>query len=137
MSQPLITIFILLAAYQFKHWLADYRFQTPYMLRKGEGGLTWICPLAAHALVHAFLTLLIVVGVAVWRHMAGESYPLFWAFLPAVDFLIHFIVDRIKAAPSLGGRSDAPAQPQFRRALGADQMAHHLTHYTIIFLLIY
>ncbi|HEV7376315.1 MAG TPA: hypothetical protein VGN95_16490 [Pyrinomonadaceae bacterium] len=129
------TLFFLLAIYQLKHWLADYRFQTAYMLRKGAGGFDWILPLTAHASVHAFLTLLIVAGAAVGRILAGSSYPLLWVALPFFDFLIHFVVDRIKAAPSLGGRWQ-PSQPQFWRALGADQMAHHLTHYTIIFLLV-
>jgi hypothetical protein len=132
MSNQIVALLII---FQLKHWLVDYRFQTPYMLRKGAGGLAWVWPLTAHASVHAFLTLLIVAGVAVCRLLTGEPYPLLWAVLPIFDLLIHFIVDRIKAAPSLGGRWN-PSQPQFWRALGADQMAHHLTHYAIIFFLL-
>lgn len=51
--------------------------------------------------------------------------------LSLADFIIHFTVDRIKASPNLGGRFN-PTQPYFWWALGADQMAHHLTNYLFI-----
>jgi hypothetical protein len=118
------TTLLLLCAYQLKHFFADYPLQTPYMLRKFESGRTWILPLAAHAGVHAGATLLIALCV---------RPSMFW--LALVDFVVHFIVDRIKASPSLLGRFK-PNQPYFWWALGADQMAHHLTHYGILFLLL-
>jgi hypothetical protein len=117
-------IFTLLAVYQMKHFLSDFPLQRPYMLRKFMGGTAWILPLAAHAGVHAAFTLAITLVVR----------PALW-WLCLLDFTVHFIVDRIKAAPTWGGRWK-PEQPYFWWALGADQMMHHLTHYLIIWNLV-
>ena len=93
----------------------------------------WIQPLAAHAGVHAIATFLIayvVLDLVYWLD------NLFFATLFAIlDFVIHFTVDRIKASPNLGGRFN-PTQPYFWWALGADQMAHHLTHYLFIAIIV-
>lgn len=157
-------IFFLLVIFQIKHFLADFPFQTPYMLGKFKGGREWIRPLAAHAYVHAFFTLLICLFYL--------NRPSALAFgLAALDFAVHFIVDRVKAAPSLAGRwkvlsasefallstqhgpfrIDRMCSPKitsaecdalkrgnkyFWWALGVDQMAHHLTHYFIIWRLL-
>jgi hypothetical protein len=128
MNVNLYALLALLAAFQVKHFLCDYPLQRPYMLRKGAVGwnwtsrnnLNWILPLAAHAGVHALATLLIALVV---------NPRLGW--LSILDFVVHFVVDRVKASPQLGGRW-TPAQPYFWWALGGDQMAHHLTHYAII-----
>jgi hypothetical protein len=132
-------IFILLVVYQLKYWLCDYSLQRSYMLRKFEGGTTWILPLCAHAGVHAAFTLFVGSLWAIWKVYAGFAPSTFYtrlAFaLAALDFVVHFTVDRMKAAPTWGGRWK-PNQPYFWWALGADQAAHHLTHYFIIFCLI-
>lgn len=136
MTPTLIFVFGLLALFQFKHWLCDYRFQTAYMLGKGKAGRDWIKPLAAHAGVHAYATLLCVVIFQIAAFLTfGLLTPAWLMLLPAADFVVHFAVDRLKAAPTLGGRW-TPAQPQFWQALGADQAAHHLTHYAFIALLV-
>jgi hypothetical protein len=124
-------ILILLVAFQLKHFLADYPLQTPYMLGKFKGGKEWILPLSAHSCIHAVFTLLICVGYTVYR---GEASKLVW-MLPIADYVVHFIVDRVKASPNLLGRFK-PHQPYFWWALGADQAAHHLTHYVIIAILV-
>lgn len=117
-------IFILLVMFQLKHFVCDYPLQTPYMLGKMQR-IDWVKPLAAHAGVHSLftfcITLIFVPSIAIYLALA--------------DFVIHFIVDRIKASPDLGGRFK-PDQPYFWWALGADQMAHHLTHYVFIYLII-
>lgn len=118
------TVFSLLALFQLKHWLCDYPLQRPYMLKKFRGGSEWVLPLAAHAGVHGGFTLAIALLVS----------PALW-WLSLVDFTVHFAVDRIKAAPTWGGRWK-PNQPYFWWALGADQAAHHLTHYFVIFCLL-
>ena len=122
----LTTIFLLLVLFQLKHFIADYPLQTQYMLGKTKA-TGWINPLAAHAAVHAWFTFLIILFVS------PDNYLLY--LLALVDFVIHFTVDRIKASPKLGGRFN-PTQPYFWWALGADQMAHHLTHYVFIYILI-
>lgn len=128
----MLEIFILLIVFQLKHFIADYPLQTAYMLGK-MNATGWIKPLAAHALVHALGTALITViffNPAYW-----VDTVLLATVLGTIDFIIHFTVDRIKASPNLGGRW-SPTQPYFWWALGADQMAHHLTHYMFIAIII-
>lgn len=118
-------IWLLLLAFQLKHWLCDYPLQRQWMLRKGAA-TGWARPLAAHAAVHAAGTFLI--GVAY-----GYSTIAFGiiVLLSVLDGAVHFVVDRIKAAPTLGGRWK-PDRPYFWWALGADQAAHHVMNYVII-----
>jgi Protein of unknown function (DUF3307) len=144
-------IFILLLVFQVKHFLADFPLQTPWMIGKFKGGKEWIAPLAAHAGVHAFFTLVIA---AVFRPQGS------WCLLfgvAALDFVVHFTMDRIKASPYLLGRfkalsaaeyialqSKGPAEREaklksntyFWVSLGIDQMVHHVTHYAIIYILL-
>jgi len=126
-------IFILLTLFQLKHFLADYPLQTPYMLGKMKA-TGWIKPLAAHATIHACITAIIVLWYFILLGQPTLAVIL-TPLLALLDFTIHFIVDRIKASPNLGGKFN-PSQPYFWWALGADQMAHHLTHYLIIFILV-
>ena len=114
-------VFLLLVLFQIKHFICDYPLQTPYMLGK-MGKTNWIKPLAAHAGVHAIGTFIVVLAVT--------FSPIAVVFALA-DFVLHFIVDRIKASPDLGGRWK-PDQSYFWWALGADQMAHHLLNYLFI-----
>lgn len=121
----------LLVVFQVKHWLCDFPLQTPYMLGKGKTDTDWVNPLTAHAGVHALGTF-IVAACFLW----GEPRIGLFAVLPACfDFWSHFVIDRIKAAPSLGGRWK-PSDPKFWWALGADQAAHHLVGFGIIFYLL-
>lgn len=119
------SIFFLLVAFQVKHFLCDYPFQTPYMLGKFKGGTEWVLPLVAHAGVHALGTF------AISLYFMGLGAVL----LALLDFAVHFTVDRIKASPTMGGRWKMDSR-YFWWALGADQGAHHLTHYAIIAILI-
>jgi hypothetical protein len=120
-----MNLWTLLVIYQLKHFLADFPLQGQYMLGKFKGGTEWVLPLGAHALVHLLFTAAIV--------LACGRPELLW--LASLDFGVHFCVDRLKASPRLGGRWK-PTQPYFWWALGADQMAHHLTHYFIIWRLL-
>lgn len=127
------SIIILLVAYQIKHWLADYPLQTQYMLKKGGEGWSWILPLTAHASVHALGTLIIA---ATATSLANLDHSLsFVISLAALDFVIHFTMDRIKADKKLLGRFPFPTTAFFC-SLGFDQAVHHLTHYLIIYLLV-
>ncbi len=120
---PLNEIFALLVLYQLKHYVADFPLQGEYMLGKFKK-VGWVLPLTAHCIVHAGFTLAIVSVVN----------PSLW-WLAVFDFVVHFIMDRIKASPDLLGQW-SPAESQFWYALGLDQMVHHLTHYVIIWTLI-
>src|SRR5210317_2218207 len=112
----MIELFTLLILFQIKHFLCDYPLQTAYMLGKANTK-GWILPLATHAGVHALFTFIIVI-VAFQPPYFLDTIVL-GVILALVDFIVHFIVDRIKASPSLGGRFK-PSQPYFWWALGAD-----------------
>jgi uncharacterized protein DUF3307 len=162
-------IYILLLVYQIKHFVCDFPLQTEYMLGKFKKYPDFILPLLEHSATHALATFLIASVVK-----PGSA---FW--LAMLDMTVHFIVDRIKASPNLGGRfrpldkigmanclqllkgvplstiypletpkeelrpwleftalRDVKSNTYFWWALGADQFAHHITHYFIIWRLL-
>ncbi|MEM8937134.1 MAG: DUF3307 domain-containing protein [Pseudomonadota bacterium] len=115
-------VFALLVLFQLKHLVGDYVCQTRWMVSgKSKSGFGFIGPLSVHALIHAGLTLMIVVIVdrSLW-------------YLAAFDFAIHFVLDRIKSSPRLLGRFTDMSRRSFWVPFGIDQFAHHLTHYAII-----
>jgi len=153
-------LFILLVSAQFKHFIADYPLQTPWMLGKFKSGWDFVLPLIVHSGIHGAFTLAMALIVA----------PSMW-WLCFVDMGIHFGMDRLKAGPKYLGRykalsakefgnilsysvdgkgvewtcsSDAfnKFQKQFKDntyfwwSLGLDQMVHHLTDLGIVFALI-
>lgn len=129
-------IYLLLILYQIKHFICDYPLQTSYMLKKFSKFPDFVLPLLAHAGVHSLATFLICAPFGLQRA----------SILALIDGTVHFIIDRLKASPSLGGKFEAltkdtyltstleqkKSNRYFWWALGADQMAHHLTHYFII-----
>lgn len=116
---------LLLCVFEAKHWLADFLLQGRYMLGKGRAGWSWILPLTAHATVHAGFTL------AICWYMDRSLWP-----LAVLDGASHFVIDRIKAGPRWLGRFNDTRKPAFWWALGADQAAHHLVHYYIVYRLV-
>jgi Protein of unknown function (DUF3307) len=106
-------VIIQFIAWQIKHFICDFPLQNNYMLGKFKPFPFYILPLFQHSAVHAF-------GTA-WL-CALFNWPLWFI---AFDLVTHFIIDRIKASPSLGGRWK-PSDKYFWWALGADQMAHQL-----------
>lgn len=161
----LTSALVLLIVYQLKHFFADYPLQGAYMLGKFKPGWDFLGPLSAHCLVHAAMTFFIsyvyfltVYGLNryVFLPVAGMSL-----ILAALDFIVHFGMDRIKASPKWLGRYKALAASEFPSialaaatgnpaatqrlrdnvyfwwALGLDQMVHHLTHYAVIVILLH
>lgn len=130
-------IYLLLVIYQLKHFLADYPLQTKFMLGKFLPFPKFILPLASHGLVHGIFTFLIAL-----YFKPCQTALLFGA----VDMVVHCGVDFVKANPTLGGKfkpltkdtylaatpDQVKSNTYFWWALGADQMAHHLTHYALI-----
>lgn len=125
----LFEIFVLLILFQVKHYIVDFVIQIndPNSMRKFDH-TGWIGPLAKHAGDHALVTGLIV-------SIATQSWLLTVA-LAAFDFVVHFTMDRIKASPHMLARYKYP-EPVYWYSLGLDQSVHHLTHYAIIFSIIY
>lgn len=99
-------IFLLLILFQIKHGLCDFPFQTPYMLQKFKDK-GWVLPLSAHAGTHALGTFLIL-------NLIPVRVPFEWTLILALfDFVVHFIVDRIKASPKLLGRYQVLSENYF------------------------
>lgn len=150
----MITLFVLLLAFQLKHFFADYPLQNRWMVGKFKKK-GWVLPLGAHAAVHALFTFVIALFVAPWT--VAVVCALF-------DATVHFVMDRIKASPDMLGRYKAisarewpeiqselngknlvrraiaidklKSNTYFWWALGLDQLVHHLTHYAVIWFLL-
>jgi hypothetical protein len=114
--------FYLLVLFEIKHFLADFPLQREYMLRKQLPGWEFMVPLSVHCSIHAIMTLAIVLSV-------GAQ---FW-WLAALDFVVHFVMDRIKSGPRYLGRFHDLNRPAFWNCLGFDQMVHHLTSFFIVY----
>lgn len=156
-------IWILLIVYQIKHFVADYPLQIPYMLGKFKPYPAFILPLLAHTAVHGLFTFLIAlcfksVGVAIALGLADMGIHFLVDRVKASpDLLGRFqalskkefleIMDNMKYYSQFPGTTTTmQTKPQceaklksnvyFWWALGIDQMAHHLTHYAIIAILV-
>ena len=139
MTQTVIEVFILIVAFQLKHYIADYilQFRIKDAIKKfdAEG---WIKPLSIHAFHHFGGTFTISTLYLGYCEFCPYSLY-FWTLVMSVsilDFVAHFTIDRLKASPNIGGRFHYPTKEYFQ-IMGLDQMAHHLTHYLITFALIY
>lgn len=127
--EDIIFIFVLLCIYQLKHFISDYPLQIPFMLGKFKPDWSFVKPLSAHAGVHAWFTYCISL-VVLLKVPGGFVIALGFSLF---DFVIHFLMDRIKAGPKYLGRFNDMQKPYFWWALGLDQMVHHFTHYFIIY----
>lgn len=113
-----VELFItLIIFFHVKHFFADFVFQNVWMLQKSRPGWDFVPPLAIHCSVHALITLAVALYLA----------PIYW-WLCVVDFVIHFVMDRIKAGPRYLGRFHDIRGKAFWVTFGFDQMVHHLTH---------
>ena len=117
--QSLIIVYV---AFATKQLVCDFLLQTSWMAKGKCRQSGWVRPLLAHAGTHAMGTLLICLAAAP---------ALFW--LAIVDFVVHAGIDRTKA---LATERMAINEPRFWWALGTDQMAHQLTHFTYVLALL-
>ena len=136
----LLLLFTVLVIFQVAHYLADFPLQNEYHLGKFNKE-NWIYPLAAHVHIHSLL-----MGISF--HISGLialtldyniSMPLLVSLsclIYLVNFVSHFVVDRIKASPSLGGRWKYPSKAYFN-ALGFDQMIHEIFNYGYVVIFFY
>lgn len=111
----------LLVWLQVKHFVADYLLQSPWIIAgKGHfdrpGGYV-------HAAVH-------VLGTAPALLYIGLDASIV-ALLLAGEFLVHFLVDHVKAVLARA-RPQSPNSARFWAWHGADQLAHHLTYSAIL-----
>lgn len=106
-----------------KHLVADYLLQSAAMVAGKDGRRHWLRPLSLHAAIHAACTLLIVLPVQ----------PALWWLAP-LDLAIHGAIDRTKSV--IGGHGGwRPEESRFWWLHGADQAAHHLTHFFYVLVL--
>ncbi len=114
-------ILVLMAGLLIKHFLADFQFQTLWMVKnKGvyghPGGL-------AHAGTHAGLSLPVL--------LIGGIPPMLALAVCAGEFVIHYHVDFIKEIE--GRRQDVSMHEKGYWVLfGMDQLAHQLTYVLMI-----
>jgi len=114
------TVFILLALFGIKHFIADFLMQYDYMLRdKGIYGATGGIH---HAATHASWTFLILIPF-----VTNADQLL---ILPLFDFIAHYRIDWAKQQLNRGLTA---ADRKFWIWLGADQALHYLTYVGIIY----
>lgn len=114
-----------LVALQIKHCLADFVWQSPWMI---AGKAKYAHPGGvAHAGVHSVITGAILVGFGL---PIGASVA-----VAICEFVVHYHIDYIKAltARRLGL---GPNDPRFWSHLGFDQLAHQLTYLAIVAVLV-
>ena len=114
-----MTVFILLALFGIKHFIADFAMQYDYMLR--EKGIYGTTGGLHHAIVHASFTFLILVFFC---SDANDIIALSFA-----DFVLHYHIDYVKQKLN---KELTTADRQFWVWLGADQALHYLTYIGII-----
>ena len=112
------TVIILLVLFGIKHFLADFLWQFPYMVRdKGQYGAPGGC---THASVHGILTFFVVIGFV--RPEDAVTIAL-------IDSAVHYHIDWAKTNLSAGlGIEDR----RFWIWFGLDQTLHYLTYIAII-----
>lgn len=135
----IIELMVLLVAFQFKHYIVDYitQFNNDDHYKKFQKH-GWVRPLFLHAFQHGVGSASIAVLYLSYCSVCSYSLKFITIVLSVflIDTVIHFSVDRIKASPSFFGKYEYPSKEYFR-ASGLDQMIHHLTHYGIIFYLVF
>ena len=115
-----LTVFLLLAAFGIKHFIADFLMQFDYMLR--EKGIYGATGGVHHALLHASFTFLILVFVCTSANMMIG--------LAAIDFAVHYHVDFYKQQLN---KNLTTADRNFWVLLGLDQALHYLPYIGIIY----
>ncbi len=157
-------IWILLATYQLKHLAADYFLQGSYMLGKFQKFPLYIKPLLAHAGVHASMTFLIglffvsplvatllglldgaihfiVDRIKASPDMLGRFKALSTKEYREIMYEEEHYIKKFPGTQTTLNLKEEHAKKlksniYFWWALGADQMAHHLTHYLLIYLML-
>lgn len=115
----------LIAMLLIKHWLADFPWQSQWMVaNKGNHRSP---ALLVHAAVHVACSAAVLVPLA----PAGIGQV---GLVLLMEFCAHTAIDFLKAHKRLGGRWRID-QPRFWTILGLDQLAHHLTYVLMVWLL--
>lgn len=119
----MIEIYVLLALFGIKHFLADFVFQYDYMVREkgvygAEGGIH-------HAAVHTVGTFFVLMTVI--------SHSPMVMILSVADGIIHYHIDWAKQQLN---RGLTPSDRKFWFYIGLDQLLHYLTYIALIYLVV-
>lgn len=128
------SLLILMALLLFKHWLADFPWQSQWMVRN-KADWTNRPALLTHCFVHALCSFAVLLPWFACYSPAWWSKPMSMWGLCAIEGAVHFAVDALKCHPKLGARWPLP-HPRFWTMLGLDQLAHHLTYIAMAWLII-
>lgn len=119
-------IFILAVIFEIKHFFCDWVFQTDYIVAGKGREKGWLMPLFVHSFIHHALATFFIM-------MAFSRSMTVGLIAALVDGFSHLIIDRIKSNPNGFGRFKNPANKLYWVLMGADQAAHHLVYFSIIF----
>lgn len=136
-------VLILITCFLVKHFICDFPLQNIFdnWIIKNKGSRDsgeWVPPLITHVTIHAIVSFLILFLIFVQFDSKFLVQNAIWQKIALVTFLelvAHFVIDRLKADPDIGGRFK-PDQIYFWWALGLDQLAHYLTYVVMIVILI-
>lgn len=135
MDLIVVNILVFLIMFQIKHFLVDFIIQIsdPDHIKKFAKE-EWFLPLFKHSFHHGLGTAAIVTLYLSYCNVCPFSLKFYTIVLGSFlfDTIVHFCIDRLKASPNFGGKYAYPSKNYFM-ASGLDQMLHHLTHYSIIF----
>lgn len=101
-------LYMVIALFALKHFLASYPLQCSYTV-KGLGSSNWFLPMLARCSVPAITTMVLVLGI--WHKMGVSLNVTLLAVVMAIDFVSHFLIDRMKVSGGLFGRFQV-ASPQ-------------------------
>jgi hypothetical protein len=126
MSNQTLLILIL---FQLKHFLGDFPLQTFYMLGKGKPGLAFVLPLGAHCTVHMVLSGMII-----------ACFKSEYLWLCVLEFIAHFVIDRIKATYKLptgqwANEEKGKYLSKYYFAFGLDQMSHNVCYLIMAYIM--
>lgn len=156
-------VYALLIIYQIKHFLADYPLQGKFMLGKFKPYPDYVLPLLTHALVHGLFTCLIAVWfkaplvalalglldmgihflvdrIKASPKMLGRFKALSASEMRTIMGNMEYYKEYPLSTTTMCSKptdvKSLNSNKLFWWSLGADQMAHHLTHYFIIWMLL-
>lgn len=101
-------VYIVIALFALKHFLASYPLQTSYTV-KGLSSSGWFVPMLARCGIQAGCTMLLTLGF--WYKMGASFNGMLLVSVMAIDFVSHFLIDRMKVSPEFLGRFQV-ASPQ-------------------------
>lgn len=116
----------LLAGFQLKHFLADFLWQTGWMISGKQS--RYLAPGSlAHAGLHAALSLPVL--------LLGGAGPTLALLLALAEWAIHLHIDWAKSLIERG-RGLTPRERGYWQLFGLDQLAHQLTYLALVAVLL-